>query len=106
MIDAVVYVVRWNTLVVSEVSPDVTESNTGIEAVCATKEKAYEVANSLVEDFIQEALYGLEGEEETEMRNYINAHSVANLEYKEVNYIRAMTRVNITIEITCETVIE
>ena len=106
MIDAVVYVVRWNTLVVSEISPEDTETNSGIEAVCATKEKAYEVANSLVEDFIQEALCDLEGAEETEMRNYINEHSVATLEHKDLNYLRAMTRVNITIDITCETVIE
>lgn len=106
MIDAVVYVVRWTTLVVSDISPEDTEVNSGIEAVCATKERAYEVANSLVEDFIQEALYDLEGEEETEMRNYINEHSVATLEHKDLNYLRAMTRVNITIDITCETVIE
>ena len=101
-----VYVVRWNTLVVSELCPEETETNSGIEAVCATKEKAYEIANRLVEEFIQEALYGLEGEEETEMRNYINEHSVATLEHKDINYLRAMARVNITIDITFETVIK
>ena len=101
-----VYVIRWNTLVVSELCPEETETNSGIEAVCATKEKAYEVANRLVEEFIQEALYDLEGEEEVEMRNYINEHSVATPEHKDINYFRAMARVNITIDITCETVIK
>ena len=106
MIDAVVYVVRWNTLVVSEISPEDTETNSGIEAVCTTKEKACEIANSLFEGFIQETLYGLEGEEETEMRNYINVHSVATPEHKELNYLAGSDRVNITIDITYETVIE
>jgi len=101
-----IYAVRWNTLVVSELSPDETEVSSGIEAVCATKEKACEVADRLLENFIQEALYGLEGEEETEMRNYINEHSVATLGHKELNYLRASERVNITIDITYETVIK
>jgi hypothetical protein len=92
-------------LVVSEFSPEDTEANSGIEAVCATKEKAYEVANRLVEEFIQEALCDLEGEEETEMRNYINEHSVATPEHKELNYLTGSDRVNITIDITYETVI-
>jgi hypothetical protein len=100
-----IYVIRWTTLVVSEFSPDETGVNSGIEAVCATKERAYEVANSLFEDFIQEALYGLEGAEETEMRNYINEHSVATLEHKELNYLTGSDRVNINIDITCEPVI-
>lgn len=101
-----IYVVRWNALVVSEFSPDETSVSSDIEAVCTTKEKAYEVANRLLEEFIQEALYGLEGAEETEMRNYINEHSVATLEHKELNYLRASDRVNITIDITYETIIE
>lgn len=101
-----IYVVRWNTLVVSELSPDETNASSGIEAVCATKEKAYEVANRLAEEFIQEALYDLEGEEETEVRNYINEHSVATPEHKELNYLRAAERVNITIDITYETIIK
>ena len=100
-----VYVVRWKVLIVSELSPDETGVNSDIEAVCATKERAYEVANSLLEDFIQEALYGLEDAEETEMRNYINEHSVATPEHKELNYLMGSDRVNITIDITYETVI-
>ena len=101
-----IYAVRWTVLTVSEFSPDETGVSSGIEAVCATKEKAYEVANSLVEDFIQETLYGLEGEEETEMRNYINEHSVATLGHKEINYLTGSDRVNITIDITYENVIK
>ena len=101
-----IYVVRWTTLVVSELSADETSVSSDIEAVCTTKEKAYEVANSLVEEFIQETLYGLEGAEETEMRNYINEHSVATLEHKELNYLAGSDRVNITIDITYETVIQ
>ena len=100
-----IYAVRWTVLTVSEFSPDETSVSSGIEAVCATKEKACEIANRLVEEFIQEALYGLEGEEETEMRNYINEHSVATLGHKEINYLAGSARVNITIDITYETVI-
>ncbi len=101
-----IYVVRWTALVVSEFSPDETSVSSGIEAVCATKEKAYEIASRLLEEFIQETLYGLEGAEETEMRNYINEHSVATPEHKELNYLTGSDRVNITIDITYETVIK
>jgi hypothetical protein len=100
-----IYVVRWTVLTVSELSPDETSVSSDIEAVCATKEKAYEIANSLFDGFIQETLYGLEGEEETEMRNYINENSVATLGHKEINYLTGSDRVNITIDITYETVI-
>ena len=100
-----IYAVRWTVLTVSEFSPDETGVSSDIEAVCTTKEKAYEIANSLFEGFIQETLYGLEGEEETEMHNYINVHSVATPEHKELNYLAGSDRVNITIDITYETVI-
>ncbi len=100
-----IYVVRWTALVVSEFSPDETSVSSDIEAVCTTKEKAYEIASRLLEEFIQETLYGLEGAEETEMCNYINEHSVATPEHKELNYLAGSDRVNITIDITCETVI-
>ena len=101
-----IYAVRWTVLTVSEFSPDETGVSSGIEAICTTKEKACEIANSLFEGFIQETLYGLEGEEETEMRNYINEHSVATLGHKELNYLTGSDRVNITIDITYETVIK
>jgi len=101
-----IYAVRWTVLVISEFSPDETEVSSGIEAVCATKEKACEVADRLFENFLQEALYGLEGEEETEMRNYINEHSVSTLGHKELNYPKASDIVNITIDITYETIIK
>ena len=101
-----IYAVRWTVLTVSEFSPDETSVSSGIEAVCTTKEKACEIANSLLEEFIQETLYGLEGAEETEMRNYINEHSVATLGHKEINYLAGSDRVNITIDITYETVIK
>ena len=96
-----IYVVSWTALTVSEFSPDATSVSSGIEAVCATKEKACEIASRLLEEFIQETLYGLEGAEETEMRNYINEHSVATPEHKELNYPTGY----ITIDITYETVI-
>jgi hypothetical protein len=100
-----IYAVRWTVLTVSEFSPDETGVSSGIEAICTTKEKACEIATRLFEEFIQEALYGLEGEEETEMRNYINENSVATLGHKEINYLTGSDRVNITIDITYETVI-
>lgn len=100
-----IYAVRWTVLTVSEFSPDETGVSSGIEAICTTKEKACEIADRLVEEFIQEALYGLEGAEETEMRNYINENSVATLGHKEINYLTGSDRVNITIDITYETVI-